>query len=61
MVFSNEGALNRFDVVSLDADREGPLDTFDGNDKAFLAIVGIEHAFEAIEGSSSDPYSLPDF
>jgi hypothetical protein len=59
--FSIEGASKRFDVVAFDADRKGPLDTLDGNYQAFLAIVGTEHTFDAIERSASDPYSLPDF
>ena len=51
--------LDNFKLESGDADREGPLDEFDGDHHAAVGILGDKNSFNSIEttSSNSDPLS----
>jgi hypothetical protein len=50
--------LNRYDVIALQADRQGPLDRFNRNHQAFLAMAIDQDALDTVEAPSADSNSL---
>jgi len=50
--------LNNFEVVSLDANRHGSLDSVDGDDESVISGAGLENSFDAVESAATKSHAL---
>jgi hypothetical protein len=53
--------LHNFDVVSLDANRHGSLDSVDGYNEGFIPGARLEYPFDAIERATAKSHALANF
>ena len=52
--------LEDFDVVSLDANRHGSLDSVDRYDEGVIPGAGLEYPFNAVESATAKSHALAD-
>jgi hypothetical protein len=53
--------LNNFEVVSLDANSHGSLDSVDGYDESVISGAGLKNSFDAIERATAKSHALANF
>jgi hypothetical protein len=53
--------LNNFEVVSLDANSHGSLDSVDRYDEGVISGAGLKNSFDAIERATAKSHALANF
>ena len=57
--FRSEKALNQFDVIPVDSNRDGPAEQFHRYHQALIGALTHEDSFDAVKGSTPDAHALP--
>jgi hypothetical protein len=52
---------DRFDAVSVDSNRNGSLQQFNGNDQALIHAMPFQDSFDTVKTSANDAYAIADF
>jgi len=58
MISFRQKRLEDFDLVSLDANRHGSLDSVDGYDEGVIPGAGLEYPFNAVESATAKSHAL---